>query len=140
MEFKKRQNKIKKRKREEEETLETEHIVSASTLKNTKKLEKYLKDTNKKGNEDTEDFGLGPSFKSSGTAASLYENTATRTLDVDGHEIKEIQQQEGSEYKGLSAYKEYVNERKYNPTQKSAGLNILTRWFKGWPFKRTIEH
>jgi RING finger protein 113A len=118
--FKKRTSKQSKRKRTEEPATEDQPIYTSSLLKNPKKLTKFTLETQQKETIDA----LGPSFSTSGTAASLYQNSATRTLDVDGmDDLERIapEKQTQGDYKGLSAYKEYVNERKVNPNQQSAG-------------------
>ncbi|KAI9339425.1 hypothetical protein DFJ73DRAFT_568600 [Zopfochytrium polystomum] len=64
------------------------------------------------------------SFAASGTAESLRQDFATRTLDVDGHERKEkVLAGDDAEglYKGLGGYNEYVNKRVEKTTQSNAG-------------------
>lgn len=72
---------------------------------------------------------LDVAYAASGTAASLSMDSATRTLDVDGVEdiprdtkILAGDEAESADniYRGLNAYKEYVNKRTNNVTQSNA--------------------
>ncbi|KAJ8327290.1 RNA-splicing factor [Batrachochytrium dendrobatidis] len=83
-----------------------------------------------------ETLALELAFKSSGTAASLSKDTATRVLDVDGGSESNRPDESpaapliyaGDEaeltsqiYKGQSAYTEYVNKKTERVTQSNAG-------------------
>ncbi|KAH9248197.1 hypothetical protein BASA81_014157 [Batrachochytrium salamandrivorans] len=84
-----------------------------------------------------ESLALETAYKSSGTAASLTKDTATRTLDVDGGEEEDrdpstlaastvILSGDDSErhsqiYQGQAAYTEYVNKKTDKVTQSNAG-------------------
>jgi RING finger protein 113A len=108
LEFKKPKSKKNFRKRalEEEEEEVIEKVVHSSDLKK-KKTPELLPHT----------------FQSSGTAKSLLENTAFRTLDVDGHDDKQVNYEKSTDdnYTGLKGYDEFVNKRKTNVTQSTAG-------------------
>ncbi|TPX63218.1 hypothetical protein SpCBS45565_g06754 [Spizellomyces sp. 'palustris'] len=89
---------------------------------------------NKKRKEEADNSGadersvLDVAYAASGTAASLSADMATRTLDVDGREdVAPAKVLAGDEaesadniYRGLSAYKEYVNKRTDSVTQSNA--------------------
>jgi RING finger protein 113A len=113
LDFKKKSKKtFRKRQAEEEEDDDQQHsIVNATNLKRNKK-----------------DLTKAPeilphAFAASGTAKSLVENTAFRTLDVDGHDENkfEVEKSTDNNYTGLKGYEEYVNKRKSNVTQSTAG-------------------
>ncbi|KAJ3293006.1 hypothetical protein HDU79_000784 [Rhizoclosmatium sp. JEL0117] len=68
------------------------------------------------------------SFAASGTAASLVVDTATRTIDVDGSaetrpepDSVAADTSNPEAYKGIGAYKEYVNKKVGKVTQSNAG-------------------
>ncbi|KAJ3073867.1 ADP/ATP carrier protein, partial [Podochytrium sp. JEL0797] len=65
-------------------------------------------------------------FAASGTAASLVVDTATRQIDVDGHEDAPKSDAATAEhndalYAGANKYTEYVNKKVKNVTQSNAG-------------------
>jgi hypothetical protein len=70
---------------------------------------------------------LGVAFKSSGTASTLFDSAATRTIDIDGlHDTDPLPAKvlsgEAAEkmdglYQGQSKYKEFVNKRQEKITQ-----------------------
>jgi RING finger protein 113A len=64
---------------------------------------------------------LGVAFDSSGTASSISDNTATRTLSVDSDNTPQVQENDNDQvYKGLASYKEYINKKVSNPSQQTA--------------------
>ena len=70
---------------------------------------------------------LGVAFKSSGTASTLFDSAATRTIDIDGldnnnNKNDNVLSGEAAEkmdglYQGQSKYKEFVNKRQEKITQ-----------------------
>ncbi|KAJ1569689.1 hypothetical protein HK096_002304, partial [Nowakowskiella sp. JEL0078] len=79
-------------------------------------------------------------FASSGSAAQLSSNDATRTLDVDGNDDKqqliisgdpEDPDFDDSLYRGLASYKEFVNKKTENPSQISAASRIRAGPLRG---------
>lgn len=63
-------------------------------------------------------------FKSSGTASTLFDSAATRTIDIDGidKDDQKVLSGEAAEkmdglYQGQSNYKEFVNKRQEKITQ-----------------------
>ncbi|KAJ3217285.1 hypothetical protein HDU67_008197 [Dinochytrium kinnereticum] len=127
--FKKRVSKASsgvKRQREEDEVEDVETsvvrkkkdekagILSASTSSKVKLQEETIAE--RTGHV---------AFSSSGSAASMAMDLATRTLDVDGSlEDTDTKIYEGDEaegvYKGLNGYKEYVNKKVEKTTQSNA--------------------
>jgi RING finger protein 113A len=79
--------------------------------------------------QENSDISLGVSFASSGTAASLVQDTSTRTLDYDEGEetVAAGDQAEAldglNNYTGMKDYKEYINKTK-PATQMSSGIRI----------------
>ncbi|KAJ3318338.1 hypothetical protein HDV06_000571 [Boothiomyces sp. JEL0866] len=125
LEFKKSSKKKAFRKRpvSDDEHEEDSKIVSASQLKKRK---------SGKTQEERDDIhidenmtALGVAFKSSGTAVELSNNSATRTLDIDGAEDGVIAGDQAEKldnlYTGKDNYKEYINKKKEKITQKNAG-------------------
>jgi RING finger protein 113A len=123
--------KRKYRKKNSSSGSESEHEIKTSLqlLKKNNQL-KSNKSNQLKSNESTQlnktsqssESELGVAFKSSGTACSIVENTAFRTLDIDSNNtIKNINTNSDDLYSGLSNYKEYVNKTKDKITQKNAG-------------------
>jgi hypothetical protein len=76
-----------------------------------------------KREKDQEMSALGVAFKSSGTAATLFDSSATRVIDIDGlHDDLEILAGDAAEkldglYTGKANYKEFVNKKKEKITQ-----------------------
>ncbi|KAJ3410591.1 hypothetical protein HDV05_003628 [Chytridiales sp. JEL 0842] len=76
----------------------------------------------------TEDQRRLVTFAASGTAASIVQDTATRTLDVDGADDnkddsevgKVLAGDEAEVYQGIHGYKEYVNKKTEKTTQSNA--------------------
>ena len=93
--------------------------TSLNLLKNKKKSIQVESNKSSESNEINE---IGVAFKSSGTACSIVENTAFRTLDIDNNNtIKANTNNDNNLYSGISNYKEYVNKTKEKITQQNAG-------------------
>ncbi|TPX37494.1 hypothetical protein SmJEL517_g00541 [Synchytrium microbalum] len=69
-------------------------------------------------------FDTKTTFAASGTAASVADSGATRTIDIDGADDvltgEDAESLDPSTYKGLSKYTEYVNKRVSKTTQSNA--------------------
>ncbi|KAI9102701.1 hypothetical protein DFS34DRAFT_610168 [Phlyctochytrium arcticum] len=118
----------------DEETSVLNAASVAQKLKDKKTSALSASTGTKKRKEDTLDTSraskLDVAFEASGTAASILDNMATRTLDVDGDDseekkFKEVLSGDAAEsadnlYKGMANYKEYVNKRTDSVTQSNA--------------------
>ena len=107
MEFKKKRNISKTKKKVLIEEEEEEEI-----LVQTKKA-KFDK--------------IGVQFKASGSAQSLVQNTATRTLDVDGNDgpVELVNESNDGTYKGLKNYTQFINKKASKITQSNAGSGLV---------------
>jgi RING finger protein 113A len=104
LKFNKPKKKTFRKRQIEEEDEQNATVVKSTDLKKKKTVELF-------------------SFKASGTAQSLVENTAFRTLDVDGYDDIQHEYETNTDgvYNGLKGYEEYVNKRKTKVTQSTAG-------------------
>lgn len=140
--FRKVVRKQKTRKREESEDEAENEIKGDLEAQQTKRkmaqINTFASTKHTVRDETIADPSLGVAFESSGTAQSITQNTATRTLDLDDHQpittntatenIEDI-----DKYIGMANYKQYIpnaktQQKTFGPIRNASYVRISSRF------------